>query len=113
MTDSCCCVDVDPDDRVELYRDDWAIAHKEHRCTECNEPIKKGDKYWLEQGTIHDHISGRREFVTYHTCPPCYGIRRDYMKCGFFYGHVLEDFRDCMGSLGDDDDWDWILGEEK
>ena len=86
---ACCCIDVD--DTVDLARDEWRKANKEHRCGECGEVIKKGERY------EHASLLFEGDWSTHKTCELCVRIRTDFFPCGFYYGFLREDFRECNG----------------
>jgi hypothetical protein len=91
MATECCCLDVDPSDSPTAGHTEERRARKEHTCCECGEAILKGERY--------EHVTGCWDghWDTYRTCLPCAAIRRDFFPCGWYYGQMAEDFRECHG----------------
>ena len=92
----CCCICVD--DYATVAYDEIRTARKEHRCCECGAKILPKQKY-ERTGTLFEG-----QWTTYKTCIPCVGIRRDFFTCGWYYGQMRNDFRECNG-------WDYVTGE--
>lgn len=92
----CCCVDVD--EGVDFDCHAVRKARKAYQCDECNEAIRPGERYEYTS-TLYDG-----DWSCFRTCLPCVGIRRDFFGCGFYYGRMREDFRECQG-------WDYVTGE--
>lgn len=63
---SCC---IAYDGAPELYSEDWPTARKTHRCCECGNEIRPGERY--------QKISGLWEgiFSHYKTCERCADLR--------------------------------------
>jgi hypothetical protein len=95
----CCCVDDGDFERASLERAEIRRARKAYVCGECDEEISRGERY--------EYYSGVWEgaWVHYRTCLPCIGIRRDFFPCGYVWGQMREDFRECQG-------WDYVTGDE-
>ena len=82
-----CCSDVD--EPLTLVTEKIVVARKQHTCGECQELIPVGSKYEITTGMS----DGR--WLRYKTCLRCLGVRTDCFKCGWFYGRLREDFKDC------------------
>ena len=79
---SCVCdVDYDP---ASILSAKVVKARKEHRCCECGETIKKGEKYELVKGLWDGSWS------TYKTCEMCVRIRNDVCCGSWIYGELRE-----------------------
>jgi len=76
----------------------YVNAAKEHICCECNETIKKGERY--------EYVSGKWDgFIeTHKTCMTCVRIRADVCDCGFTYTTLREDIWEVFGL-------DYVTGE--
>jgi hypothetical protein len=96
MFDNMCVCREHEGDMPEFCHDKMVTAYKEHRCCECNEVIKKGDRYELTRGKW----DGR--FGTYKTCRVCAAIRKDFMSCGWTYGQLWEDLRESLAEKNED-----------
>lgn len=86
---SCCCIDAD--DSCTLEHQVLRRARKRYTCGECDEPIEPGQRYERAK-TLFDG-----SWSTHITCLPCVGIRRDFFPCGYYYGGMRQDFKDCLG----------------
>lgn len=66
-----------------VYHDEWRVARKEHKCCECLEAIKPGERYYIFVG-IWDRSSS---WKTFKTCKFCSHERdkmnRDDREVGF------------------------------
>lgn len=91
----CCCIDVG--EAYELLRQDIRTARIPHRCGECQEEIRPGDRYEYAAG-VYDG-----GWYTHRTCWRCLCVRRDFFSCGWIYENLREDFRECFG-------WDYVTG---
>jgi len=89
MDDACCCVVVD--DYATILSDTAPVARKPHTCGECGDTIPVGQRY------ENVAILFESELTRHKTCLPCVWIRRDFFRCGFYYGRLVEDFRECNG----------------
>lgn len=61
-------------DAPKVYEQKFVKARKEHKCSECREPIMPGEQYMLHEGLWEDHWS------RYRTCPGCLEIIDDARK---------------------------------
>lgn len=111
MNDSCVCVDVD--DGPEFYSDTMPTARKEHKCGECREIIRVGEKYEKCVGVWDG------SFNTHKTCMPCVHIRSEYFECGWNFGAVWEDLANAWDTTTellltgkDDDDEDIVIRKQ-
>lgn len=69
---------------------DWAttttpVAAKDHPCCECDDGIKKGERYERTSGAWGGQMS------TYKTCLSCVEIRVHFSCDGFLYGQLWSD----------------------
>jgi len=74
---------------TDFFRQENRRARKSDTCSECGEPIAKGDEY--------QYASGKSEgdFWAYKTCLVCAEIRSAFSCNGEVYGGMLwEDMRD-------------------
>lgn len=87
------CVYVDYVKGPECFTDSIRKARKEHKCCECGDAIKRGDKYEETTG-IWDGKPNR-----YRTCLDCLSVRNAFFCDGWFYTFVWENLyehlRDC------------------
>lgn len=85
----CCPLSDNDGDRPSVYDEDVVSARKEYACTECDEPIRPGDK--------HERIKGLwdGEWSTYRTCLSCVEIR-NHFACGsgWLFGCLWDDLRE-------------------
>jgi len=86
---TCVCTSADYEE-PEFFTEKMVTAHKEHRCCECHELIKKGDRYELVRGKWDG------SFGTYKTCRICAQIRKDFMSCGWTYGDLWSDLAEAL-----------------
>lgn len=89
MNEACCCIDVDYP--AELEDHTWRNARKEHKCGECGVAIAKGEHYEYSTILFDGNWSHGK------TCWFCVRIREDFFPCGYYYGELRNDFRDCNG----------------
>jgi hypothetical protein len=91
MSDCCCDVDMYDADPTTILVQRVLVGRKDHICGECGSVIPKGTEHecvqFVSDGTIETH----------RTCEPCLRIRRDYFRCGWIFGSMREDFKQCMG----------------
>jgi hypothetical protein len=84
MTASCYCDnDYEGFDFCSLFT---RVARKLHKCTECNGPIRKGDRYEVVRGL------SAGMFVTHKVCPRCLTLRNHLEQSECFccgYGDLL------------------------
>lgn len=98
---ACCCVEYD--DVAEVLRVvDVKRARSPHFCGECHRCIPPGAPYRLEVAVFEGELSAHK------TCQLCLSVREDRMSCGFAWGEVWSDIRECMHEYGDDDDDEWL-----
>ena len=90
MTIVCDC-SIEDGDGPEFCHDKIVKARKEHRCCECDEPIKPGQKYEYTAGLWDGY------FCVYKTCMTCVRIREDFCPCGWAYGMLQETIMECIG----------------
>lgn len=90
MSISCDC-SVDGYDYPDFCADSFHMARKEHKCCECLEIIKPGQKYHKAVGKWDGG------FLTYKTCMPCYYIRKQYCPSGYIFGKLRETIVECLG----------------
>lgn len=102
-TGSCSC-DFNGDCPPEVYNKTFRKARKEHRCTECGDWIKKGERY--------EHVAACYEgsWNEYKTCLPCVGIAND-LGCRLHDG-LVEQFQEIFGWDYRDDPATWDDDEE-
>jgi len=98
MISACCCVQDAYEFRPDVYSDDVRTARVEHICGECSEAIKPGQRYEDFRGCWEG------EWERHKTCAPCLGIRNDFFECGWNFGRIRHDFRECYG-------FDYVTGE--
>ncbi len=91
LIDNCCCAYVDGEHRPSVEETIIRRAAKFHYCGECRAVIVVGEKYECHSGVYDGKWSHHK------TCLPCVGIRNDFFKCGWFFGQMREDFRECHG----------------
>jgi hypothetical protein len=93
-----CDCSIDVDNNPEFMTSKIITARKFHKCCECHEEIKPGEKY--------ERVSGKweGEMSTIRTCLICAKIRADYCPDGFEFGMLCEILRECLG-------FDYITGE--
>lgn len=105
MGESCACF-YDGEYAPEFFNERIVTARKAHRCGECGEEIKPGQRYEYVRGCWEG------DFSTHKTCLPCRNVRDSLMKCGFIYGRVWEDVREWLDMQGidpyDDDGQSWL-----
>lgn len=56
---------------LDFYKERWHTARKEHRCLECAQPIKLGDRYQVIALKTWDN------FMCIKTCQSCAEIRKE------------------------------------
>lgn len=95
-----CDCSITPDCPAELYTERVIVARKDHTCCECNEVIKKGDKY--------ERVKARWDgsWGTFSTCVPCTRIRQSYCRYGHEFGSLAEIIYECLG-------YDYLTGDYK
>lgn len=98
-----CVIDIDHDSySCSFIHTENPVARKEHRCCECGDIIRKGDKY--------EKVTGKWEgdFIQYKTCMICVEIR-DKLFCSFIFTTLLEELSE-FTSGGYDLDYNMIDG---
>lgn len=103
MYDTCVCIDAN--EYPEVYNSTIKTARKEHKCYECGDPIKKGQKY--------EYVNGKwdGEWTVFKTCITCVNIREDLFACGYNHGSLWEDLRNAFRDTipyGEEDNLDWL-----
>lgn len=106
MNDACVC--VDSYDHADVYVAEMVKARKAHKCCECEDPIKPGDRYEYVRGLWDGYWS------TFKTCQTCVAIRNDYFNCGFLHGSMWEDLREHFLETStaeelEEDDLSWLM----
>lgn len=87
---ACCPLSGNCDgDAASVYSRSEVRAAKEHACSECWKPIKRGDRYDLVKGCWDGSWS------TFRTCFLCVEIR-EHFDCGegWIFGQLWQDLRD-------------------
>jgi len=74
-----------------VYRETEPVARKPHRCVECGEPIRPGQRYHRATGIWDGSWS------TFSTCSPCATIRAQLCACGWSFGCLRETLWECLG----------------
>jgi hypothetical protein len=87
---SCDC-SVDCDEPCLVCCEVTRKARKEHRCCECRETIRVGQRYVEETGIDYDH-----DPFCYRTCLPCHAIRERYCPGGWCWGDLAQTIYDCL-----------------
>jgi uncharacterized protein with PIN domain len=87
-----CLCDVGVDDFAEMIETRVNKARKEHKCHECQELIKPGEKYLVEKEVFDGRLS------THKTCLRCKEVRDAYLSA-FYWGRVWEDLRECFDDI--------------
>lgn len=98
MMDNCCCLYVD-DRPSSVLEDKVVVARKSHVCGECRREITPGERYEVVKGVWDG------DFSTYKTCLSCCRVRDDLMGCGWYFGSVWSDLKECLELE------DWMLPE--
>lgn len=99
MSLSCSCsMDVN-EKTADVYLARRLKARKRHECGECGDDIEPGEVYEQVTGLWHGHWS------THKTCRLCLLIRKDLMPCGWYFGLMREDLRECLG-------FDYVTGKD-
>lgn len=88
MSVQCCPLSTSDDGGASCSSTKIRRARKEHRCEECHEVIKPGDRYEFVSGIWDGWPSALK------TCLSCVEIR-DHFACeGFTIGHVWSDIEE-------------------
>ncbi len=77
-------------DDPEFYQEEFPVAKKDHKCCECGEAIKPGQKYHKAVGKWEG------DFDVFKTCMPCHSIREHYCPHGYAFGGLAEQLRGCL-----------------
>lgn len=91
MTDCCCVSDMWDEGVVKSSLRNVKRARKAYFCCECERMIPPGAPYRYETALM----DGR--WYQYRTCTTCAAIRDDRFSCGWTWGTLWEDLRDCLG----------------
>jgi len=83
-----CDVDVDVDTFSETLVNEKRVARKLHKCGECSGDIQTGDAYEYYRGACEGDI------FTNKTCLDCLSIREVFFTGGYYFGQILENFRE-------------------
>lgn len=82
----CCPLSANDGDRPAAYAEETRRARKEHDCTECGLPIRKGDRYEYVSGIWDGSPS------SFKTCMLCVEIRTHFAcSGGWLFGCLWED----------------------
>lgn len=73
METAACSCNFDYDEIAELHREKVVTARKEHKCLECDEMIKVGEKYHY-----YFQVLGGGDWWQGHVCVPCERIRSNF-----------------------------------
>lgn len=78
---------IDDSERVEMLREGWRNARKDHRCKECGRTINSGERYHL------DVFVSDGEVTSHKSCAHCMVVREWLAaECGgWLFGFVEED----------------------
>ena len=100
MESSACSCDFDYDGVVSIHSDLLRTARKEHKCIECNEKIKPGEKYHY----ITQLYDGR--WSSLKVCVPCELIRANFCAPYFMLREMIQDYLgfDYMDDLSEVED---------
>ena len=92
MSESFCEVslgDSDDGEACEFYAERIVTARKDHRCAECQEPIRVGDQHHVTSGKYDG------EFFSDRFCEACWEIAAEFSEDGSrMFGVVWSTFRD-------------------
>ena len=69
---------------MEIYKEQFVLARKNHRCHICGEEISAKTKYYRESGKYDG------EFFDRCTCRDCYAHRQEY--CDEAYDNEYDDY---------------------
>lgn len=86
---NCICIDVD--EPCVVLSETMPRARIPHQCGECDEQIPAGRLYLREVLVDDGRVSSHK------TCARCANVRREYFDCGWFYGQLVQDFKDWHG----------------
>ena len=97
-----CSIDVCGEDIPIIDNIKIRKARKEHKCVECDEVIKIGEKYQSANNLYRGD-----GWIKFATCLPCATIREDFCCTGFYYGELADHLWDCLGfsHLSNPEDW--------
>ena len=82
---SCTCIEIDDECKVKELSKSIRTANKKHKCIECGEIIKVGQKYEYVAGICDG------KFQQYKTCDICVKIRNEFIPYGWYYGLMWSD----------------------
>jgi hypothetical protein len=86
-----CDCSIDIDSYPDFFVSKIMKARKSHKCCECKQEIKQGEKYEKVTGKWDGEIS------TVKTCYICTLIREDYCPHGYEFGRLREILWECLG----------------
>lgn len=92
----CSCIYVGASDLPVFLRDKEVKARVEHRCSECDRKILKGEQYEYVAG------SWEGDFSVYKTCGDCLSIRNELFCECWSYGEVWYDVGQHIKRVGED-----------
>jgi hypothetical protein len=87
------------DELPKFFNTKKVRAIKTHKCCECGEAIKPGEKYERAKGKWDNEI------CTFKTCETCARIREDYCPDGSEFGGLRETLWECLG-------FDYVTGKD-
>lgn len=81
---------IDDGELVTVNKTEYRVAAKDHKCTECNRTITKGEKY------KHDSALYDGSWSTYKTCQHCQtGMKWLEKECGgYIWTEVIEEIHE-------------------
>ena len=95
----CFCICSDPHgDMPSVWTEEDRKARKEHKCCECGEIIKVGEKYEYFSGCYDG------KWWVYKTCEVCSNIRDDLCCDGYILGELWTAIWEALGT-------DYVTGE--
>ncbi len=89
MSVACCPLEGGGDEPAKVFQSSVRRAAKEHSCDECNETIKRGDRYEHARGLWSDDW-----WSTNRTCLSCVEIRDHFACNGWIYGQLWSDIEE-------------------
>jgi len=96
--DACIC--IDHGFYNEFHAAAVRAAREPHKCGECGDVIKPGDRY--------ERVAGKCDgyWFTAKTCLVCARVRDDLFTCGYIYGEVWEGIHEMYCTRYDDEEDD-------
>jgi len=90
---------------AEFVSETFVKAAKTHRCCECGDEIKKGERHQVVKGKWDG------DFSQFRTCVTCVNVRKSLLNCDVCYGTLWEDIRNALEyeeGADPDDDYEWL-----